>query len=337
MSIRYSPRPTADMAVVARQGSAATEARLTGRRVDDERVAICGGVGGDGRYEITNGVEQIRAIAAMPDRAAREGAITAFISARYPALRRQARRLCSVNAVSASTYLDDVLQIVLEAAWRLLRSLAEDPAQIESLPSFEQRVWVTARPLVRSELDKAKSPASGMVSVQRRAREVRRTQLELLSLGHGTPTVQEVITATNDRLQRLRADAARQGLLVTAADITAAEAPVMLDSPDAADRRVDPHDPTASDMARRVLEATRRVDEATFRAARIYVAEALGPTDPNKPDVTKLVASELDVTPRRARALIRRVIGIARTELGACGYGPRQPQVIVEGSEVGAA
>lgn len=322
MSIRYSPRPTADMAVAARQGSAATEARPTGRRVGDERVAMSGGVGGDGRDEITNGVEQIRAIAATPDRAAREGAITAFISARYPALRRQARRLCSVNAVPASTYLDDVLQIVLEAAWRLLRSLAEDPAQIESLPSFEQRVWVTARPLVRSELDKAKSPASGMVSVQRRAREVRRTQLEMMSRGHSAPTVEEVITATNDRLRALRADAARQGLLVTAADITAAEAPAALDSPDAADRHVAAHDPTATDMARRVLSATRKVDEETYRTARIYVKEALGPSDPNRPDVTRLVAADLKVNPRRARTLIRRVVEIARAELRASGYGP---------------
>lgn len=266
--------------------------------------------------------ERVRAILAETNAAAQQRAIEQLIVDYTPLFRRQARRLCSANSVPAATYLDDVLQLVLESAWQVLRGLVEDPSRLDDLVSVEARVYVVARPLVRSELDKAKSPASGMVSVQRRAREVRRTQLEMMSRGHSAPTVEEVITATNDRLRALRADAARQGLLVTAADITAAEAPAALDSPDAADRHVAAHDPTATDMARRVLSATRKVDEETYRTARIYVKEALGPSDPNRPDVTRLVAEDLKVNPRRARTLIRRVVEIARAELRASGYGP---------------
>lgn len=267
-------------------------------------------------------VDEVRAIAALPDKARRERAVEAFVAARTPMFRRHARRLCSINGVSAPRYLDDVLQIVLESAWNVLRGLVENPAGLDSMPSFEGRVWMVSRPLVRSELDKAKSPASGMVGAQRRAREVRRTQLQMLSRGHSNPTTSEVITATNERLTELRADAARQGLLVTAEDVTVSVAPMSLDDSEVASCRVESHDATAADMARKVLVAARREDDLTYHAARIYVTEALGPQDPNKPDVTRLVAQELGVPPRRARAIIRRVLQVAQEELKAGGYGP---------------
>lgn len=272
--------------------------------------------------EATTTSRRVRAILALGSPAEQERAIAQLLDDYTPCFRRQARRLCATNAVAPATHLDDVLQLVLEAAWGVLTALVSNPASVEGMVSLESRVWVVARPVVRSEMDKIKSPASEMVSAQRRAREIARTRLEMLTSGREQPTVQEIITATNDRVTQLRTDAARQGLLVTAEDLTVGQSAANIEEDWVTQRGTPAHDATATDMTQRVLRAASREGAPVYEAALIYLTEALGPTDPNKPDVTRQIAAELGVSPRRARALMNTVIALGRQELRAGGYGP---------------
>lgn len=260
--------------------------------------------------------EDLARLASTTDDRVRKDGMQALLRSLAPAFRRQARRLCVINGVSASKHLDDVHQLVLETAWRTICDMVINPDKLANLPSLEQRVWVAARPVVRSEMDKAKSPASGMVSAQRRMREVQRTMAELFNSTGAVPTQQEVVEATNARLARLRSDPARQGLVVT-------EATLFEVSP-ALDVSQLPLASTGAGMdeglaCRQVMAATiRRADQhgaSMGRAARLYLAEAEHGAGPDVVDVLRHIARELGLTVRSARALVERVRSILAEEM----------------------
>ncbi|MGC0252659.1 hypothetical protein [Pseudactinotalea sp. Z1748] len=237
-----------------------------------------------------------------------------------PALRRQARGLCRINGVSFADNGEDVYQMVLEVAWKTMTDLLNNPAKLEQVPSLEQRLWVAARPVVRSEMDKAKSPASGMVSVQRRRREYQRTVLEMMGLGYQTPSVDEVLVATNQRLARLCTDAARQGMVVTARDVASTEVPANVDTSAVVVGDTAEGEAIATDMADRILAATKAAGELPHRAAAVLIGQAVGPCGDTSAQTVRLIGEQLGVSASRAKGLLACVRQCAEDALRASGY-----------------
>ena len=270
----------------------------------------------------TTGKDRLAQIAAHTDPTTRGKQLDRLLVDLLPVLGKHAKALCRINGVNPATHFDDVHQLVLEVAWKTITGLVNNPAKIADLPSLEQRLWVSARPVVRSEMDKAKSPASGMVAAQRRRREYLRTELELFGSGTHSPTVEQVVATTNQRLRRLRKDPAREGLLVSVHDVTHTEPAAHVDSTSVKVPDVAPDHAVASDMADRILTATRAEGELIHKAAAVLVAAAAGSRQHTPAQAARDISVQLGVGLGTARQLAAKVRTCAAAALAGAGYLP---------------
>lgn len=270
----------------------------------------------------TTGKDRITQIAAHTDPTTRGKHLDRLLVDLLPVLGKHAKALCRINGVNPATHFDDVHQLVLEVAWKTITGLVNNPAKIADLPSLEQRLWVSARPVVRSEMDKAKSPALGMVGAQRRRREYMRTELELLGNSGRNPSVEEVVAVTNQRLRRLRKDPAREGLLVSVGDVACTQAATDAETAPITVGDMAPHHVVASDMADKILTATRTEGELTHKAAAVLITAGAGSGQHTPTQAARDISTQLGVSLSTARQLAAKVRTCAEAALEGAGYRP---------------
>ncbi len=275
-----------------------------------------------------NGTDPIRAeierLTALDDEAY-PAALTEFLALHRPHWRNVAARLCRTSSVPTSQHVDDVEAIVTETVWELLERSRREPTFLATMRSFLAIVVFTARPRVRSFLDHATAPASGMVSAQRRRRELARTRAELAAVRGTTPSVKDAVAATNERLSATRADAARQGMVVSEADELVLRGTLSFDESLDSDQLV----VTAPDgvlhpldvplLLRRVVEVARAEHRVRGRVAALWMTDAYGNGPIPGQDTIVWIARTLGITRRTALAHVERVREIAAEHLRDMG------------------
>lgn len=269
---------------------------------------------------------EVERIVALEDDARYDAEVSAFIAAHRPHWRRIAAQLCRANGVPVTRYVDDVDAIVTETAWEMLERSRRDPGYLRTMRSFLAIVVYTARPRVRSFVDHASAPASGMVAAQRRRRELARTRSELAALRGTTPTVQEAVQATNARLGAQRADVVRQGMVVTEADELVLRGALPFDDALDADTHVDAdpdcvlHPVEVPALLRSVVDAARAEHPARGRVAALWMSEAYGGGGPLPgQDTVVWISRTLGLPRRRTVAHIERVRELAVEHLRTMG------------------
>jgi hypothetical protein len=269
---------------------------------------------------------EVERIIAIEDDARYRDEVSAFIADHRPHWRRMAAHLCRANAVPATQYLDDVDAIVTETAWEMLERSRREPGYLRTMRSFLAIVVYTARPRVRSFVDHATAPASGMVAAQRRRRELARTRSELAALRGAAPTVQEAVRATNERLGAQRADVVRQGMVVTEADELVMRGALPFDDALDADTHLDDdpdcvlHPVEVPALMRSVVDAARAENPACGRVAALWMSEAYGGGGPLPgQDTVVWISRTLGLPRRRTVAHIERVRELAVEQLRTMG------------------
>lgn len=155
----------------------------------------------------------------------------AFLAGRDRLYRRIGSGFLRNNSARAE-HLEDVMAIVREVEWWMVGQALQDDTYLDRVQSWEAILRFNARPKVRSHLDHVRSPASGMVSAQRRFREIQRTRNEIRNargVGDSEMSTGEVIRLTNERLAATRSDPTRQGMVVSAADVAASRESLSFD------------------------------------------------------------------------------------------------------------
>ncbi|MCA5895112.1 hypothetical protein LEP48_17415 [Isoptericola sp. NEAU-Y5] len=289
-----------------------------------ERRRCAPWVGADDQRHADPVLAQVERIVALDD-AAYPAALTEFLAAHRPHWRRIAARLCRTSSVPASQHLDDVEAIVAETVWEMIERSRREATFLATMRSFMAIVVYTARPKVRSFLDHATAPASGMVSAQRRRRELARTRAELAAVRGSTPSVTEAVRATNERLGAARADSARQGMVVSEADELVLRGTLSFDEALDSDQLV----VTAPDGAlhpldvpvllRQVVEAARAEHPVRGRVASLWMSEAYGNGPIPGQDTVVWIARTLGLTRRAALSHVDRVREIAAERLRDMG------------------
>lgn len=271
---------------------------------------------------------EVERIVALHDDARYRTEVSAFIAEHRDTWRRIAARLCRVNSVQAAQHLEDVESIVTETVWEMLERSRQDPTYLATMRSFLAIVVYTARPKVRSFVDHATAPASGMVSAQRRRRELARTRAELAALRGTVPTVQEAVQATNDRLGAQRSDVVRQGMVVTEADELVLSGALPFDEaldsfpPVPDDQGCALHPVEAPHLVRAVVDAARAEHSTRGRVAALWMSEAYGGGGPLPGQDTVVWISRTLGLPRRSTlAHIDRTRELAAQHLRAMGIG----------------
>ena len=271
---------------------------------------------------------QVARIVALADGPRYDAEVSAFIAEHREHWRRIAARLCRANSVQAAQHLEDVESIVTETVWEMLERSRQDPTYLATMRSFMAIVVYTARPRVRSFVDHTTAPASGMVSAQRRRRELARTRAELAALRGTVPTAQEAVQATNDRLGATRSDVVRQGMVVSESDELVLSGALSFDEALDSHRLVQDemdcvlHPAEAPTLVRSVVDAARAEHLTRGRVAALWMAEAYGGGGPLPGQDTVVWISRTLGLPRRSTvAHIERVRELAAQQLRAMGIG----------------
>ncbi|WP_075827853.1 hypothetical protein [Cellulosimicrobium sp. CUA-896] len=269
---------------------------------------------------------EVERIVALEDDARYRAEVSAFLAEHRTHWRRMAVHLCRANAVPTARFLDDVDAIVTATAWEMLERSRQDPGYLRTMRSFLAIVVYTARPKVRSFVDHATAPASGMVAAQRRRRELARTRSELAALRGTAPSVEEAVRATNERLGAHRADVVRQGMVVSEADELVMRGALPFDDALDADTHVDDdpdcvlHPVEVPALLRSVVDAARAEHPARGRVAALWMSEAYGGGGPLPgQDTVVWISRTLGLPRRRTLAHIERVRELAVEQLRTMG------------------
>lgn len=145
-----------------------------------------------------------------------------FLRPRLTEFRRMAPSLCRRASLPVARYFDEVESIILEEASALLSQLMTEPMLLPSNVPFVVHVRSLSRRSVREYADGAASGMnlSGAVSVARKRRELRSARDSLVRELGRNPTPDEIVAEANRHLSYLK-DQARQGMVLTKADLMA--------------------------------------------------------------------------------------------------------------------
>lgn len=269
---------------------------------------------------------EVERIVTLADAAEYRRQAETFLARHRGLWRRIAAHLCRANSVRRTDYLDDVESHVMVAAWEMLEAARQDAGLLGSMRSFPAVVHFHARPRVRSFLDRATAPASGMVGAQRRRRELQRTRAELAALRGREPTTAEVVDTTNERLAATRKDPARQGMVVSRSDALALRGALSfdetLDSQQPA--RTEPdfvlHPVEGRELVASVVRAARAEDRTLGQVAALWLGEAYASGPPDR-DTVRWIAGRLGLTRRQTLRHVERVRRLGVTHLAGIGVG----------------
>lgn len=263
-------------------------------------------------------IDILRAITSLPAGSERERQVESFIRARLRVFRRQARSLCRVNSVPVAKWGEDVEAIVAEAAWDLISRMINDPDALSSVITWEAILFRHARVRVRSFIDHAVSPASGMVTAHRRHRETERSRSVLRSELGREPSDEEIVATTNARVAALP-NAAYQGRTVTSADLSVPGPAAELDEELAGETHVDfaedyvIHPAEGRQFVADVIQAALEHDPDTGRVASLWMGDVYASGGlPEGTDTITHICRQLGLTRAKVRDHIAsiRILGI---------------------------
>lgn len=146
----------------------------------------------------------------------RAALIDAFVAARMDVFRRFAVSFVRRHGIHPDAR-EDIAQIVAEAAYIMVSEVGEGVV----LPvNWEGLLYARAKGKVRSYVESgAYTPASGMTSRSRRAAKLAYTRSRLQTETGREPSTAEVVRAWNVEARSRYADAVRQGMIATEADL----------------------------------------------------------------------------------------------------------------------
>ncbi len=167
-------------------------------------------------------LDQLRVIAGAVSARERTALRDDFIASRRKLYRLVAHRLCRTLGMPYATHREDVEQLVAMEAVTFVEELVATPARIEEITNWEGLLHVRARATVRAWADRNLSPASGMISLSRRVRQLNQLRDEMRAASGLEPSDREVASEHNRRMTATRKDAAKQGMLVHAGELNLA-------------------------------------------------------------------------------------------------------------------
>jgi hypothetical protein len=247
--------------------------------------------------------------------AERDRRIAGFLTAHEPLVARIARQFGSRPAICWDNDGPGLVATVREEAWRILAALGgpdEVPAE-----SFWDQLHVRARSAIRELVESgATTGFSGGTGACRRRRSLRTSAAAFLTERGRAASLDELVEFHNQRMRNRRADAIKQGALLSPADLV--------------ETRIIPTDPTNLAEASSVEEAgvlmrhelvrvleeilarCAAVSPRTVQVARAYAAAALAdqPTAAHSLGTTvgwsdATVLRELHTLKRIAREVLR--------------------------------
>lgn len=289
----------ADRSVVA--GDSAAEERLAELNtpvVNDRRPVL----------------EQLREMAAASEGSQSQLRETFFYDQRK-LFRFLAHRLCRTMGLATALHRDDVEQLVALEAVAWVDELLVNPAAIDVIESFEGLLHVRSRSSVRTWADRILSPASGMVSLNRRVRKLNQLRDELRAATGTEPTDGELAREHNERMLATRKDAAKQGMLVTAEDLRVARPAVDIEDLELAVSETEDgllHPTEGPAVVRAVIERARSIGGVTSDVAQAWLSGVYESEGAQRVLTTREVAGQLGLTQESAAAQIRKVRALAK-------------------------
>jgi hypothetical protein len=263
--------------------------------------------------------DRLAAIVAETDDAVRDELVNDFLVTTEPLTRAVSRTLCREFNADRDTWLDEFCQLVRLAAHDLLTEVIEHPARLEEIGSWRGLVAFRAKSAATAFVDSSAgfNPASGMVAVKRRVREMEKTRALLLAELEREPTDVEVVERTNQRMAQTRTDYKRQGMECKLEDLRLVEpAADIADHRDRAARETvetdsDLHSTERLDLIRLCIQACTAESAQLGQVARLWFAPALAREYDAHPDAAQ-IAAVVGIQPSTARARVARLRQVAQ-------------------------
>ena len=276
-----------------------------------------------GRLAVTAVAERRPVLEQLREMATASGARRArlretFIADQRKLFRFLAHRLCRTMGLTVASHRDDVEQIVALEALAWVDELLAAPAAIQTIESFEGMLHVRARAAVRAWVDRNLSPASGMVSLNRRVRKLNQLRDEMRATSGVEPTDREVALEHNRRMVATRKDAAKQGMLVSPADLRAAGPAVDIDDVELTVSGPEECllDPTEGPpLVRAVIERARTIGGVTAAVAEAWLSGVYSSEGDQRVLTTREVADQVGLPQESAAAQVRKVRTLAKRVL----------------------
>lgn len=221
-------------------------------------------------------LDQLREMAAAPE-AERARLREAFVGDQCKLFRLLAHRLCRTMGLPAALHRDEVEQLVALEALAWVDELMAAPAAIEGIENFEGLLHVRSRVSVRAWADRHLSPASNMVTLNRRVRML------------------------NQLREELRGETGRE--------------PIDRDLPASGPEECLLHPAEGPALVRTVIERARSIGGVTADVAEAWLCRVHDPEGAPRLLSPREVAERLDLPQESAAAQVRKVRTLAQRVL----------------------
>lgn len=266
----------------------------------------------------TSTLDQLRMIASVQASPQRTALRDDFISSRRKLYRLLAHRLCRTLGMPYATHRDDVEQLVALEALTFVEEPLATPARIEEISTWEGLLHVRARATVRAWADRHLSPASGMISLSRRVRQLNQLRDELRAAHGQEPSDRDVESEHNRRMVATRKDAAKQGMLVNAGEISFARPAVDIQDLELSALTPDAgllHPTEGPRLVAALIAKARMIGGATADVAACWLSGVYGSEGDQRVLTPREVADQLGLPQASAAAQIRKVRTLAKRVL----------------------
>ncbi|GAA1131842.1 hypothetical protein [Citricoccus alkalitolerans] len=263
-------------------------------------------------------LDQLRVIACAVSARERSNLRDDFIASRRKLFRLLAHRLCRTLGMPYATHREDVEQLVALEAVTFVDELIAAPMRIGEISNWEGLLHVRARAAVRSWADRNLSPASGMISLSRRVRQLNQLRDEMRATSGMEPTDREVESEHNRRMTATRKDAAKQGMLVTAGEFHLARPAADIHDLELTALTSEGgllHPTEGPQLVAAVIAKARMIGGVTADVAACWLSGVYGSEGDQRVLTTREVAGQLDLPQDSAAAQIRKVRTLAKRVL----------------------
>ena len=138
-----------------------------------------------------------------------------FMRSKLRVFRSIGHTLCRNASMDVTRHLDEATAIVGAECVVMMNEIIADPTRLEKVTSFDGKLWVRCRPVFRTYCDSAAGGvnATGAIALSRRKREMGRMRESLRASYDREPTNEEIVEATNVKMNATRKNAARQAMV----------------------------------------------------------------------------------------------------------------------------
>jgi hypothetical protein len=144
-----------------------------------------------------------------------------FMRSKLRVFRSIGHTLCRNASMDVTRHLDEATAIVAAECVVMMNEIIADPTRLEKVTSFDGKLWVRCRPVFRTYCDSAAGGvnATGAIALSRRKREMGRMRESLRASYDREPTNEEIVEATNVKMNATRKNAARQAMVCSVDDL----------------------------------------------------------------------------------------------------------------------